>query len=170
MRGSRCHRVFWIFHTGRAAPPRAECTTTKAGCCPTAKTCATAWMWTVWAASTPAQSVGRASVGSSAAATGSGFMSRWRWKVERLSGTNLLPNYQWLFFLNCWIVTSEDIFPSSLLNSNVNQPVDSYQHVILCKDMSPCSYYLKVVFFMPTRVNKHELRSSNPVFRYLDHC
>lgn len=70
--------------------PRAECTTTKADCSPTVRTCVTVWMWTVWAASTPAPTAAHASVGSSAAATGSGFTSRWRWRVERSSGTSLL--------------------------------------------------------------------------------
>lgn len=77
---------------GRLLDPRAECTTTKADCCPTARTCVTVWMWIVWAASTPVPTAAHASAGSSAAATGSGFTSRWRWRVERSSGTHLLCN------------------------------------------------------------------------------
>lgn len=72
--------------------PRADrpgCTTTKAGCSPTARTCATAWMGTAWAASTPAPSAAHASAAWSAAATGSGCTSRWRWRVARSSGTSM---------------------------------------------------------------------------------
>lgn len=73
--------------------PRADrsgCTTTKAGCSPTARTCATAWMGTAWAASTPAPSAAHASAAWSAAATGSGFTSKWRWRVAKSSGTSML--------------------------------------------------------------------------------
>lgn len=69
---------------------RAECMTAKADCSSTTRTCVTAWTWTAWAASTPALGAARASVAWSAAVTGSGSTSRWRWRAERSSGTSLL--------------------------------------------------------------------------------
>lgn len=52
------------------------------------KICVTAWMWTAWAASTNAPTVAHASAAQSAAVTGSGCMSRWRWRVEKSFATN----------------------------------------------------------------------------------
>lgn len=86
--------VFLFDPTGKLLEPKAECMTAKVDCSPTARTCVTVWMWTVWAASTPAPNAAHASVESSAAVTGSGFMSRWRWRVERSSGTSLLFSYR----------------------------------------------------------------------------
>ncbi|XP_069021848.1 ARL14 effector protein isoform X1 [Embiotoca jacksoni] len=81
----------------RPSEPKAECTTTKAGCSPTARTCATVWTWTAWDASTRAPSADRASAAWSAAATGSGCTSRWRWRGEKSSGTSLLSSFQRIF-------------------------------------------------------------------------
>lgn len=84
--------VIYLFASpaDRPSVPRAKCMTAKADCSPTAGTCVTVWMWTVWAASTPAPNAARAGVEWSAAVIGSGFMSRWRWRVERSYGTSLL--------------------------------------------------------------------------------
>lgn len=91
------HRVRSEHHassllTDRAWRLRAKCTTARACWCPVAGTCATAWTWTAWAASTHVPTVGPASVASSAAATGSGCMNRWRWRGARSSGTSLQTN------------------------------------------------------------------------------
>lgn len=83
--------------TGRMLEPKAKCTTTKADCSPMARTCVTVWMWTAWAASTRALNVHLASAASSAAVTGSGFTSRWKWKVAKSSGTSLPFSFQ-IFF------------------------------------------------------------------------
>lgn len=123
-----------LHHAGRASPPKAKCTTTKADCCPTAKICATAWMWTAWAASTPAPSAARASVESSAAATGSGFTSRWRWRVERSSGINLPPNDQGLDSLFCFVFTlSHDV-----TMFGCNSPPLQFKCESACYFMSVC--------------------------------
>lgn len=98
--------VMWVFDVApadRPSEPRAECMTVKADCCPTTRTCATAWMWTVWAASTPVPSAAHASAAWSAAATGSGFTSRWKWRAERLSGTSLLYSWQRLWEWKLWL-------------------------------------------------------------------
>lgn len=89
--------VFDVVPPDRHSEPRAECMTVKADYCPITRTCATAWTWIVWAASTPALSAAHASAAWSAAATGSGFTSRWKWKAERLFGTSLLYNWQRLW-------------------------------------------------------------------------
>lgn len=82
--------VFDFSCSDKPSRQRTECTTAKAVCSSTTRTCATVWMWTAWAASTPAPSAAHANVEWSAAVTGSGFTSRWRWRVERSSGTSLL--------------------------------------------------------------------------------
>lgn len=84
-------------HAGRMLEPKTKCTTTKGDCSPMARTCVTVWMWTAWAASTRALNVDLAGVALSAAVTGSGFTSRWKWKVAKSSGTSSPFSFQICF-------------------------------------------------------------------------
>lgn len=72
---------------------RAGCTTVKAACSTAVKICVTVWPMTAWAASCPVLNAAHASVVWSAAVTGSGRMSRWRWKVETSSSTSSCPRF-----------------------------------------------------------------------------
>lgn len=101
-----CNNMFMMRHdakllgllpfsnSGRSWRLRAKCTTAEVCWSPVGETCATAWMWTAWAASTPVPNAALASVASSAAVTGSGFMSRWKWRGARSSGTSSQANWR----------------------------------------------------------------------------